>query len=341
MPVELATPDQVAATEQGGAPNADNAAAPPDAPQSTETLPDGAYATTLHFTNTTDHRGDTTRQNAVAVGGPTVVYEWTLDSDPGWERQAQWEFGQPLGQGGQHGGPDPVAGYTGPNVFGYNLAGDYANNLPEHHLTAGPIDCSGLSGVELRFWRWLGVEQPAYDHATLAVSNDGVDYQTVWTNQAEITDDLWVEVAYDIAAVADDQPTVYLRWTMGTTDGSWQYCGWNIDDIEIWGFVAATTAAPETPAAPTVLLQNAPNPFNPLTEIRFELGRREQVRLTVYDLLGRRVRTLLAATALPVGPHSVIWDATDDSGQRVSSGTYLYRLEAGAFSAERKMTLLK
>ena len=37
----------------------------------------------------------------------------------------------------------------------------------------------------------------------------------------------------DISAIADDQPTVYLRWTMGPTDGGWQYCGWNIDDIEV------------------------------------------------------------------------------------------------------------
>jgi len=89
--------------------------------------------------------------------------------------------------------------------------------------------------VQLKFRRWLGVEQPAYDHASVRVSNDGSSWTQVWTNGAEITDYSWQYLELDISDVADQQPTVYLRWTMGTTDVGWRYCGWNIDDVEIWG----------------------------------------------------------------------------------------------------------
>ncbi|MBU0641339.1 MAG: hypothetical protein KKB50_20970, partial [Planctomycetes bacterium] len=122
-------------------------------------------------------------------------------------------------------------------VYGYNLSGDYDNNMPERHLTSTPIDCTGLTNMRLKFWRWLGVEQAAYDHAYVRVSNDGTNWTTVWENGGEIADTGWVEMDLDISAIADDQPAVYLRWTMGTTDGGWRYCGWNIDDIELIGLV--------------------------------------------------------------------------------------------------------
>jgi len=160
---------------------------------------------------------------------------FSLDADPGWTTEGLWGCGPPTGQGGQHGQPDPNSGYSGANVYGYNLDGDYENNLDETHLTSSALDCTGMSAVTLSFWRWLGVEQPTYDHAYVRVSNNGDDWVTVWENTAAVADSAWVYQEYDISAVADDQPTVYLRWTMGATDSSWQYCGWNIDDVEVSG----------------------------------------------------------------------------------------------------------
>ncbi|UCD75797.1 MAG: S8 family serine peptidase [Phycisphaerales bacterium] len=183
--------------------------------------------------------------NALAYSGIEIMYEEMFDSDPGWTTEDQWAFGQPTGQGGEYGGPDPTSGYTGPNVYGYNLYGDYQNNLPERHLTSGAFDCSGMEGVHLKFWRWLGVEQPTYDHAYIRVSTNGTSWTTVWENGSEITDYDWVEMDLDISAVADDQPTVYLRWTMGTTDVGWMYCGWNIDDVRLTAFVCDEPDCPE------------------------------------------------------------------------------------------------
>jgi hypothetical protein len=195
----------------------------------------GTYPDTVSFTNVTAHEGDTTRGVVLHVGVPHVVYSWPLDTNPGWTTQDLWAWGHPTGAGGQYGNPDPANGHTGTNVYGYNLNGDYQNNLPERHLTSTPINCTGLSQVSLRFWRWLNVEQPSYDHAYVRVSNNGTTWTTLWQNAAQITDSAWSYQQFDISAVADNQPTVYLRWTMGPTDSSWQFSGWNLDDIEIWG----------------------------------------------------------------------------------------------------------
>ena len=212
-----------------------------------DALPDGAHTDTVSFVNTTDHDGDTAREVNLQVGVPVLQYEWNMDTDPGWNAEGLWAWGAPTGGGGQHGNPDPTSGATGANVYGYNLSGDYENSLPETHLTTTAIDCTGLTDVSVRFQRYLNVEQPTYDHAYFRVSNDGTSWTTVWENSAELTDAAWTMVEYDISGVADGQPAVYLRWTQGTTDGGWQYSGWNIDDVQIQALGCPGCAPPPIP----------------------------------------------------------------------------------------------
>ena len=181
------------------------------------------------------------------MGVPVLQYEWSMDTDPGWNAEGLWAWGAPTGGGGQHGNPDPTSGATGANVYGYNLSGDYENSLPETHLTTTAIDCTGLTDVSVRFQRYLNVESSTYDHAYFRVSNDGTSWTTVWENSAELTDAAWTMVEYDISGVADGQPAVYLRWTQGTTDGGWQYSGWNIDDVQIRALGCPGCAPPPIP----------------------------------------------------------------------------------------------
>jgi len=168
------------------------------------------------------------------VGGPQACHQFLLDSDPGWTLQGSWQFGVPLGQGSHNG--DPNTGHTGANVYGYNLAGDYTNNMSATlWLTTAALDCSNLSECELRFWRWLGVESSAFDHAYVQISTDGSSWQPLWSNSTTtLSEAAWSQQIFDIAAIADGQATVYLRWGIGPTDGSITYPGWNIDDVEIW-----------------------------------------------------------------------------------------------------------
>ena len=86
--------------------------------------------------------------------------------------------------------------------------------------------------------------------------------------------------------------------------------------------------------------QNYPNPFNPITTLRYDLPENSYVNVTVYDILGREVRTLVNSTQ-DAGFKSVIWNATNDYGEPVSAGVYLYQIQAGEFVQTKKMVLLK
>jgi hypothetical protein len=88
------------------------------------------------------------------------------------------------------------------------------------------------------------------------------------------------------------------------------------------------------------LHQNYPNPFNPTTTIAFDLERRGLAQVSVYNLLGQRVATLVQGE-LPAGRHAVEWDGRADDGRAVGSGVYVYCLESGARVISRKMVLVK
>jgi glucuronoarabinoxylan endo-1,4-beta-xylanase len=86
------------------------------------------------------------------------------------------------------------------------------------------------------------------------------------------------------------------------------------------------------------LEQNYPNPFSSSTAIPYELKTQSDIRVTIYDILGRVVRKITAG-AQSVGMHSVLWDGCNNFGQRVATGIYFYRLQAGGESQVRKMVL--
>ena len=88
------------------------------------------------------------------------------------------------------------------------------------------------------------------------------------------------------------------------------------------------------------LSQNYPNPFNPTTHIRFNIPETGLVNITIYDMLGRQIKSLINQT-LDAGYISIIWDATNDYGKPVSAGIYLYQIQAGEYISTKKMVLLK
>jgi hypothetical protein len=88
-------------------------------------------------------------------------------------------------------------------------------------------------------------------------------------------------------------------------------------------------------------LQASPNPLNPRTDISFELNKKARVQLAVYDVSGRLVRTLVAGDVMDPGKRSVTWNGDDERGSPVASGTYIYRLQAGAIEKTNRMTLIR
>jgi flagellar hook assembly protein FlgD len=88
------------------------------------------------------------------------------------------------------------------------------------------------------------------------------------------------------------------------------------------------------------LHQNYPNPFNPVTSIQFDIPEQSEVRMDIYNLMGQRVATLINNTLEP-GFHAVKWNGTNDFGNQLSSGMYIYRISANNFTSVKKLILMK
>jgi len=150
-----------------------------------------------------------------------------------------------------------------------------------------------------------------------------------------------------LASTAGEQD---IRPFEGLTAGDRQYVEQmagqlNLSDEEKAGLALALYGHSGKASLPKAfaLAQNSPNPFNPSTTISYSVPEgRSQVRvsLEIYDLRGRRVRSLVDE-ARDAGVYTVFWDGLDEQGGRVSSGVYFYRMRAGDFVQTRKMVLLK
>ena len=89
-----------------------------------------------------------------------------------------------------------------------------------------------------------------------------------------------------------------------------------------------------------VLHQNYPNPFNPITKISYELPKKSDVSISIYDVEGKYIKSFII-NEQEAGHGSVYWNATNDFGQAVSAGMYIYTIQADEFKQARKMVLLK
>lgn len=116
----------------------------------------------------------------------------------------------------------------------------------------------------------------------------------------------------------------------------------NVTDMKGYGTICDPVLTTLTGAAPEgySLTQNHPNPFSSNTSIRFQVGEQTHVQLTVYDMLGRKVATLVDET-MPSGSYEVSWDGQNDESMPAASGVYFYRIEAGPFVDVRKMQLIR
>ncbi len=115
-----------------------------------------------------------------------------------------------------------------------------------------------------------------------------------------------------------------------------------IEDIMNLLGVVDYIAKSEKATIPTdrILKRNFPNPFNPQTTLEFELQKSANIRLTIFSIDGRAVRTVHSGR-LPAGTHRFIWSGDDDLGRVVSSGIYIYRLQSEGLTQSRKMVLLR
>ncbi|RMF69991.1 MAG: T9SS C-terminal target domain-containing protein [Calditrichaeota bacterium] len=173
-----------------------------------------------------------------------------------------------------------------------------------------------------------------------AVSEDGRNWQKDIDPVLERGDSAsWTGQGISAPSVLVDGGR-YRMWYTGThTDfATFFETGVGLAETSLTTQVAATH--PDNPLA-FELLPNYPNPFNPETTIRYQLPEAGRVTLTIYNLLGQKVRTLVNQNRSS-GSYTVVWDGRNDAGKELSSGVYLYKLKVGkAFVATRKMLYLK
>jgi hypothetical protein len=194
------------------------------------------------------HRGSVggaghARQFTVAV--PVTLYVANLDTDPGWTLEPQWEYGTPSYASG-----GPTGGFTGAKIIGYNLSGNYPNNLSVKYATTPPINCSGSTSATLRFKRWLRTKNN--DVASIQVSTNGTSWQTVWSSSTAISDNSWQEVQYALPATVAGSPTLRLRWGLASNQ-SQNDIGWTLDDVEVLASGALATPPPVPPLSVATL----------------------------------------------------------------------------------------
>ena len=173
-------------------------------------------------------------------------------------------------------------------------------------------------------------------HAQIGVYPAEEIYDTTSTS-VQITYEELLENVFELFPIL---PGATVRFSLVATDG--------IDTVKVSGddrvlFVNRydyLSIAAEGVPLEFALHENYPNPFNPTTTLRFDLPEISDITLTIYNMLGQKVRTFDYQNTSP-GYHSVTWDATNDFGQQVGAGVYLYQLQTKNFVKTRKMVLLK
>ena len=210
----------------------------------------GGYSDTSHFD--------------LLVGDRVTIFADDFSFNQGWiglGGPAEWTIGVATGGQGSdsHGGPDPALDHSPSDdnqVLGNDLnpesGGDYNSNIITTYWVTSPIiDCTDYTGVIMTYYRWLGVERNQYDHAYLQAFN-GNNWVTLFENPSTTIDESsWNEKIFDLSSIADENPDFQIRFGLGTTDGSWQYCGWNIDDITLEGYFHGTAEYPDISLWPT------------------------------------------------------------------------------------------
>ncbi len=148
--------------------------------------------------------------------------------------------------------------------------------------------------------------------------------------------------AFDLADVGLEWATFVKITDLGDIKSEGMFNGdFDLDAVVAVHSEAATPSWVDAQTPETIkLLHNYPNPFNPRTTIRYHVRQAAPVQLTIYDMTGRTVRTLMNARQI-TGEHEIVWNGADQNGVPVSSGVYLCRLQIGDETQTLKMSLLR
>ena len=186
--------------------------------------------------------------------------------------------------------------------------------------------CSDENGCDSTYWNSLDTNDAIPNPNPYTFSNDTLTIDLFFGNTWQHP--ISFECDGNVVTTGD---TTVTWWS------SWWRVGYDISECE--GQELALTNATKYPET-FKLSQNYPNPFNPVTSLRYDLPEDGLVNITVYDMMGRVVKTLVNSSQT-AGYKSVQWNATNDRNEPVSAGLYLYTIQTGEFRQTKKMVLIK
>ena len=305
-----------------------------------------------------------TETKGIAYGDP-VRGEWllldTTDGGETWEKrdnapeQRDWETGN-------------IAFWLNESVGWLGTTMEWIYHTTDGGSTWSRVDVPGLSRINTIACDGNGnvLAASSYNReCVMRSTNNGEDWESI---DYPGTDRIRHITFYNNRFWLVTGNTIYKSTTIGSawsteaiaygslrkisfTESEYYIHGWAVGDYgTIIHYTFDTTPVLESEAKTIphdwALFPNYPNPFNPSTTIGYHIPAHSTVRLVVYNILGKRVRTLVKEDK-PAGFHSILWDGEDDSGNRVNSGIYVYRIETSEkgkgrfFEDVRKMILMK
>jgi len=243
--------------------------------------------------------------------------------------------------------------------FGGNGSTGY-DDSQDGALYMKPI-CLGTDG-SMTFWHWMQAEEEsstsAWDCGLVEITTDGgatwnplyPDGGYSHAKNSNTANPLpegtpcwsgsfsWTQETFDLTSYENTNIQIRFRFA---SDGYVTEEGWYVDDINLTSTGAQTGIDGEDEVPRTFALrQNVPNPFNPVTTIAYQLPADSHVKIDVYNIAGRLVTTLVDEKQ-EAGVKSVAWDGTNAAGEKVASGIYMYRMQAGDNVDRKMMVLLK
>ncbi|MCD4795694.1 MAG: T9SS type A sorting domain-containing protein, partial [Candidatus Cloacimonetes bacterium] len=217
----------------------------------------------------------------------------------------------------------------------------YSNNSSSILTTTYPINLNGVSNDAVLSFHHKYYTEHDMDFCYVDVSTDGTNWDEI-VNFSGINK-AWYYVVnpqmnrYNIPIADYIDNYIYIRFRF-ESDVSLTDPGWWIDDIKIVSSTGASIGG-DLPLVKTRLYGNYPNPFNPITIIKFSTTEHtENTELIIYNIKGQKVKTLIDKK-LEAGNHQVIWNGKDENSKPVSSGIYFYKLKSGKYISTKKMIL--
>lgn len=237
--------------------------------------------------------------------------------------------------------------WSGSKSFADSRYGNSKNSTNNQFTTSNLINLSNTVNPRLEFFAKWAVERSSssvYDYARIQVSSNNGSSWTSLPGRYTVTGggqpsysgiQKWVKESINLDAYKNQN--VKFRFTLYTDSGE-PGDGFYFDDFKIVDYSSTATVIAgiqnEIPERFN-LYQNFPNPFNPVTQIKFDVAKTSFVKLVVFDVLGREVQTLINKEVTP-GFYSLNWDAS-----LFNSGIYFLKMSAGSFSGIKRLVLVK